>query len=531
MFKILVGKQFYEIFRGFFYNPKTNAKRSKTSAILFIALSVFLMLFLAATFAGVSFSLCDPLVQADCGWLYFAIVGAVATLLGSFGSVFTTYSSLYLSKDDDLLLSMPIPFTTIVLSRLFGVYVLGLMYSAVVSLPAAIVYLCTAELTVGALIGSLLYVILISLLVLVISCILGYIVARLSVKLKNKSYITVIIALIAFALYYYVIFKFKDVLGALLESVRESGASLKGEHYLVYMIGCVGEGNVIGMIISALVHVALAALTVFVIAKSFLKVKSAIVGVSKVKARKIANKQTSVFFALVRKEGARFVSSSTYMLNGGMSLVMLLLVSVAIFIFREKLSSLVDAIGIGGASFPLSLAAMAIAVCVSLTEIVVPSLSLEGKSFWQLRSAPISPLTVLNAKAAFQLFVSLPFVFISSVVVAIALSPNIFDGVMLVVSETTFFVFITLFDLIIGVKTANLNWTNEVVPIKQNFNIPITFFGGMLIALLAFAPYIPFSGMMGFGVYALIVVAVFTLASVGLYAVVKGSCVRTYEEL
>ena len=62
-------------------------------------------------------------------------MGLLAVLLGAFGSVFNTYSGLYLSKDNDLLLSMPIPVRSIMVSRLLGVYLMGLMYSGVVMLP------------------------------------------------------------------------------------------------------------------------------------------------------------------------------------------------------------------------------------------------------------------------------------------------------------------------------------------------------------------------------------------------------------
>ena len=88
------------------------------------------------------------------GWLYFAIMGLLAILLGAFGSVFNTYSGLYLAKDNDLLLSMPIPVRTIMAARLLGVYLMGLMYSGVVMLPAIIVYWVTAPpLTASIVIG------------------------------------------------------------------------------------------------------------------------------------------------------------------------------------------------------------------------------------------------------------------------------------------------------------------------------------------------------------------------------------------
>ena len=79
------------------------------------------------------------------GWLYFALMSLLAIFLGAFGSVFNTYSGLYFAKDNDLLLSLPIPVRTLMASRLLTVYLMGLMYSAVVILPAVIVYWVTVS--------------------------------------------------------------------------------------------------------------------------------------------------------------------------------------------------------------------------------------------------------------------------------------------------------------------------------------------------------------------------------------------------
>lgn len=52
--------------------------------------------------------------------MYFAMMGLLASFFGVFGSVFNTYAGLYLAKDNDLLLSMPIPIRTILCARLLG---------------------------------------------------------------------------------------------------------------------------------------------------------------------------------------------------------------------------------------------------------------------------------------------------------------------------------------------------------------------------------------------------------------------------
>ena len=146
MLKTLVKKQLMEIFRSYFYNAKTNKKRSTAGIIAYILLFAALMIgLIGGMFTGLSVSLCAPLTQAGMGWLYFALMSLLAIFLGAFGSVFNTYSGLYFAKDNDLLLSLPIPVRTLMASRLLTVYLMGLMYSAVVILPAVIVYWVTVS--------------------------------------------------------------------------------------------------------------------------------------------------------------------------------------------------------------------------------------------------------------------------------------------------------------------------------------------------------------------------------------------------
>ena len=156
MLKTLVKKQLMEIFRSYFYNAKTNKKRSTAGIIAYILLFAALMIGLGGMFTGLSVSLCVPLTQAGMGWLYFALMSLLAIFLGAFGSVFNTYSGLYFAKDNDLLLSLPILVRTLMASRLLTVYLMGLMYSAVVILPAVIVYWVTVSTAPMALLGGVL---------------------------------------------------------------------------------------------------------------------------------------------------------------------------------------------------------------------------------------------------------------------------------------------------------------------------------------------------------------------------------------
>ena len=87
MLKLLIRKQFYEIFRSFFYDEKKKRARSKGSTALWILLFVFLVGgMLGGMFTMLSVSLCGGLLEEDLGWLYFLVLGLVSLFLGVFGS-------------------------------------------------------------------------------------------------------------------------------------------------------------------------------------------------------------------------------------------------------------------------------------------------------------------------------------------------------------------------------------------------------------------------------------------------------------
>ena len=159
---------------------------------------------LGGMFAFCAYQLANPLRAAGLDWLYFALFGTIGLMFGVFGSVFNTYAALYKANDNDLLLSLPVPVGSILLSRLLGVYLMGLMFSAVVFVPAAIVYLCI-DFSVGTLLGCILGMLSISVFVFVLSCALGWVVAKIASKLKRKSFLTVIISLVFIGGYYYVV--------------------------------------------------------------------------------------------------------------------------------------------------------------------------------------------------------------------------------------------------------------------------------------------------------------------------------------
>ena len=194
MLRILVRKQLAEVFKSYFYDAKKNRMRSKLAIAGWIVFFLLIMVgMLGGAFTALSLNMCGGLTQAGLGWMYFLLMGGIAIVLGAFGSVFNTYAGLYLPKDNDLLLSLPIPVRTIIAARLTNVWLMGTLYVTDVLLPAIIVYWIITGITAPKVICGIILYLVVTLIVLLLSCLLGWAVAKISLRLKNKSFITVLV--------------------------------------------------------------------------------------------------------------------------------------------------------------------------------------------------------------------------------------------------------------------------------------------------------------------------------------------------
>ena len=499
MLKTLLKKQMAEIFRNYFYDPKKNKMRSKGATIAYIALYVLLMVgLLGGMFALMAVGLCGPLAEAGMDWLYYLLIGLIAVLLGTFGSVFSTYSSLYLSKDNDLLLSMPIPVRCVMASRLLGVYLLGLMYAAVVIVPGVIVYWITAPVTAGAIVGGVLMVLLVSVIVMVLSCLLGWVVARISLKLKNKSFITVILSLLFLAAYYFVYYKAQALITLLVENAAVYGMKIRGSAYLLYLFGCVGAGDWLAMLIVTVTQALLLALTMWGIARSFLKIATATGSVKKVRFEHKAVRAQSTQRALFGKELRRFTASPSYMLNCGLGTLMLPVAGVVLLVYQAKIRDLELLLG---AEFASLLFIAAVCLLASMNDMAALSVSLEGKSLWLAQSLPVKPWQVLRAKLAVHLTLTGVPAAVCYVLLAFA---HPFSAAELLLGAALIAGYVLLmasFGLFVGLKMPNLHWTNEITPIKQGGAVMLALFGGFAYAALIVVGYLLLGSKIGLTAY------------------------------
>ncbi|MCQ2414102.1 MAG: hypothetical protein MJ082_04840 [Clostridia bacterium] len=526
--KALIKKQLREIFQNYFYDQKKKKTRTKANAVALFVLFGFLMIgIIGGSLAAAAVGIGQAMIPEGLAWMYYLIFSGIAILLGAFGSVFSTYQGLYLSKDNDLLLSMPIPVRVILTARLIGVYLMGLMYSAVVTLPAVIfcwVMSVTTGvgLTVLSVVGGILYVAVISLIVFILSCLLGFVVAKLSQKLKNKSFAVVAISLLCIALYYVVYFKAQDWIRELCLNAVAYGAQVAENAPFLVFLGGLGAGNPLSVVAVTLGTVALLIGTMYLISRSFLSIATA-VGTTAAKPPKPAKaeKIRTPFGALVKKEFRRFSSSASYILNCSLGLLFLPAIGILLLVgggtIREVLGELMEGLNF---SFLLPYVPAALLLFVAMIDIAAPTVSLEGKGFWQLQTLPIDMRKVILAKMVPQFVLSLPALLFVAVCFVIALPVGAVGTVLTIFAAVVLAILNTIFDMAAGVRYANIYWNNEIVPIKQGAAVSLSIFGiwgvGVILAGVGFALSLFLSPMLVFAVELLLCLGISALLWRGL---------------
>ncbi|MDO4458889.1 MAG: hypothetical protein Q4C42_02235 [Clostridia bacterium] len=489
MLKALLKKQLFEINSAYFMNNKTGKRRSTAGTVGFISLFAFVFLSVAFMFFGIGSMMGDALINGTTDWLFFALMGMMSILLGTFGSVFNTYTSLYKAKDNEMLLSMPIPASKILFVRVIGVFLMSLLYTTLAWIPSSMVYMTITGFTVTKLAIALILDVFITVFVSVLTCLLGWVVALASGRMKNKNIVITILSVAIFALYYYVCIKLNSLLQSMLLYTEQIGSAVKSWIWPIYQLGMAATGNLVSLLLFVGFTTILFAVCCYVLSRTFIRITTSSENTVKAVYREKKAQMKSTSSALLSRELKHYASSTVYMLNTGLGLVILPVLAVLAIIKKDFLLSYIAMIATelpGVVALVPAIIIAGLCTIISTNAVSAPSVSLEGKNIWIAQTLPVDTYSVLKAKLQLHMVLN----FIPTVFTAIVLSTVLGVGIPMTVIITVLAViyirFSAEFGLMMNLLKPNLTWTNEAYPVKQSMSVFIALFGGWFISLAIF---------------------------------------------
>lgn len=516
MTKALFKKQMMELFSFFWQDKKKNRNRTGGQLVLSVLLYLLLFGIVSVMFYILAATLCEPLVVAGMDWLYFALTGMLGVVLGIFGSVFNTFASLYSAKDNSLLLAMPIRPSKILTIRLLGVYAMGLMYELLVMIPVLLKYYMVAKPGVFVVLCTLLVTWFLSVFVLTLSAVLGWGVALISTKTRNKSMITVVLSLVFIAAYYYLYVKAVGMLQGIIANPQLAGEALDGTFSPLYHMGMAAGGDGKSMLLFAGMVFILFAVVYSILAKSYRKLLITNKGESKVQYKEKYTSAGSVESALLKKEFRRFLGSPNYILNCGLGIIFMILAAVILVIKADTVTEFMAWLFAGYEELIPLTAAGALGMVASMNDMTAPSVSLEGKNLWILQAFPVTGTQVLRAKIKMHLILTYIPAAILLISMEIVLKRPAIEFAVIFLSVAGFILFMALFGLVMNLKFPNLTWTSEIVPIKQSMGVMVTLFGGWAVVVALAGGYYLLSNCLSSVTYLMCVAAVLFMMAMGL---------------
>lgn len=384
-------------------------------------------------------------------------------------------------KDYDLLMSLPVTKTEVLLSKFLSFLLLEYFYGFFLLAPAMVIVGINCGYGMMYYVLGIVTWILIPLIPMVLASILSYFSMYLAGKFKYKNLMNNIFYIILMGLVFVLIFFYQTLMN---KNVMELMGLLKNiDTYLPFM-SFLFNGMVFNnygqFLLGVLMNVGAFMIFIWIFSKHFMKLNGEIKSGYKVKNFKLQkSKAQSSFNALLNKEIRTYFSNTIYFMNTAVMPILMILGFGYLCFFVDDVKIFVTA-------FPdMVLPALAGGILfLSLMSCTTNStISLEGKNFDTIKSFPVSTMEIFMAKITLNLLVIVPCCIICSVMALIAFNLSLMDFALCLVTTATSSFFISALGLALNLFFYRLDWESPAIIVKQSMPVLITTLGGMVVGM------------------------------------------------
>ena len=456
----------------------TRKKKSLPRLIAFAALMLFSAGSLGLFFWHVFDALARPFSRFGLGWMYFSFAALLAFALMFLGGVFMTKAQLFEARDNELLLSLPIRPLDILLSRLALLWLIAVLSGLLVGLPALLAWPKALKAS-GVVSFVLLYLALLPFLCLELSALFGWIIHRVSARFGHKPLVTVLLWLLFLGGYLALCFSMKDLLGRLAANPLKLAALLRSRGPLAWPGRAVSPGEPAALGKLALLSLPPFALVVFLLAKTFVRTATDRRSLGKKRYVERRTEGLSPAGALLLRELRRLWSCPVYLFNAGLGLVVALFGAAALLFRTAAVRALLAGEYAPVAGMLPLVSIPALCFLASMIYLTAPSVSLEGRTFWILRSLPVDAREILRVKLLLQLLVAMPPILLLSAAAAFVLRTGGLLLLLQLLLPALYCLLSALVGLVMNLLFPNFDWVNETQAVKSGLSVLLTMLIGM----------------------------------------------------
>ena len=514
---------------------KNNSKKSKIMLPIFISLC---FMFAIWTYANMLFEELSPLHLQFVVLSLFVFVTSIITLIEG---IYKTSSLIFNSKDDDLLLSLPIPKRTVVFIRIFKFYVFELLFNSLFIIPLVIAYIRWADtLNISFFITSLVMIFMLPIIPIVLSCIIGAITSSLSSRFKHKKAIETVISM----LFLLIIFIGSYNLESFFEYLARNATSVNDMITKIYYPAGLYANlsvnfNILELLKFILINIIIFILLIVILSKNYFKINSRLKNVTtvkKVRISKLTIKSESKTKSLIKKEINTFFSIPVFIINAGFGLLLFIVAVVMILLKYDSFISLLTDPTIGMSldlikSNTSIIVFILILVTSFMTSITNSVISLEGKNINILKSLPLDTKDILMSKIYACMCITTPILFIGSIILFIKLKISIIECLLLLILLIIVPLVSHFIGIIINLKFPKLDYENASEVVKQSISSFISVMIGMVLVVISYFVIMKVFGVVSSTIILLVSILIFIIIDIVLYWYLTNISVKDFNNL
>ncbi len=468
---------------GFNKFKYTKDKRAKKRYILLASVWLLLIVMVCFYIGGLVFGL-DILGHSDITPAYLVTISTLIVLM--FG-IFRAGAVVFERSGYDILASMPLKRSSIVISRFFLLYIDDLLFTLLIMLPGLSVYAILNSPRIAFYFVSVFTVLFIPIVPLLVSLLLGTVLTAVSSRMKHKSLAESLIGIVFIIAVLFLSFSsgaLEDEGGDIIAGIAENiGAAIEKTYPPSAWIGdaMLGDGYFC-FVLYCLISVLLLVLSVAIISKYHDRIMRALfVSTSASAYTHTRQRRNGVLFALVIREFKRYFSSSVYVMNTAVGPIMAIILAVGACIYGTH--GIVDIIPLNniGAIIPVAFSAV-----LSMMPTTACSISMEGKQIDAIKALPIKEKTWIDAKLLMYYSLLLPFYLAAQICAAVFLKMTFSELLWFILFPAVNALLCGIFGIFINIKLHSFDWEREESIVKQSASAGLGGFFAVLTSGVAF---------------------------------------------
>lgn len=482
---LLLLKTYGKIYLGSIARKGNKKETISGGAIVLIISLIFMVLFTSMSITTIEqFLELDP-PQPEYALYVLTSTGIIFMLL----IVVLKGTNFKKSNDHDLLLSLPISKTTIVLSKILKDYLFDLIALILIMLPGYVCYYyLVKEASFMVIINGLIVIILLTFLSNAVAILMNFIIAKFTRNLKNAEIIQTLVSV--FITLIFIVFYF--IFNVTLTNSPDFVDVFIDFYPIRLVVDVIANTSLLSYLILIVMCLVPFSLAVMLEVYDFMHQNKSHTNNNK----ELVFKNKNVFFSLLKNESSRYFRSTIYVLNTIIgSFFILLTAGLLVGFGKERLESMLITFMPNASDFIKHINVIIVLVLMLVSGTVITtsaSISIEGKHFWILKVHPIDEKIIFASKIALNLLLGgIPSI-ISAVIVSSSIGFNYLPFIIILMLLNVLFA--SMVGLISNLKHYKLDWKDEQEIVKQGMAVLISMGLAVIPGIVLFVSY--FAGLM-----------------------------------